>query len=128
MLFSYLPSTESLVSSVQNSPKVMPHKNIFLLRVKAAMTLKGECVNLVSLHGMQDASYRFTANTLNEQHPKRSPIDHIIHTVQHSEQTERVLHLPRSNRPTILIDEVMVTAVLGILTILRSQRRTLPSR
>ena len=94
----------------------MAHKNIFLLQVKAAMTLKGECVNLVSLHGMQDASYRFTANTLNEQHPKRTPIDLIIHTVQHSEQTERVLHLPCSDRPTISIDEVKVTAILGILT------------
>jgi len=55
------------------------------------MTLKVECVNPVSLHGMHDASYQFTAYTFSEQHPKRSPIDQIIHTIQHSEQTERAL-------------------------------------
>lgn len=79
------------------------------------MTLKVECVNLVSLHGVQDASYRFIANTFSEQHPKRSPIDHIIHTIQYSEQTERALHLPCSNRPRILTGNVMMTAVLGML-------------
>jgi len=80
------------------------------------MTLKVECVNLVSLHGMQNASYQFTAHTFSEQHPKRSLIDQIIHTIQHSEQTERALYLPCSDRHRILTDSVMVTAVLVTLT------------
>jgi hypothetical protein len=80
------------------------------------MTLKVECVNLVSLHGMQDASYQFIAYTFSEQHPKMSPTDQIIHTNQHSEQRERALYLPCSDRHIILTGNVMVTAVLGMLT------------
>jgi hypothetical protein len=45
------------------------------------MTLKVECVNLVSLHGMQDAPYQLIAYTFSEQHPKMSPTDQIIHII-----------------------------------------------
>jgi hypothetical protein len=69
---------------------------------------------------MKDTSYRSVPGTFNQQHTKKSPTGNSTagHTIQLSKQTERALEHPSSDSPTTSTDDVMVTAVLGMLTVL----------